>query len=91
MSQFFPFYYVLDDGDKCRAWPFPDEKVERIMEGPFSIQTVAKELAHAFNIAAANKLPELDDFFQHEGEWFAERFELTAAEYADLVENQEAW
>jgi len=52
---------------------------------------IVREEARAIEIAAANKLPELeDDFFQREGEWFAERFELTAAEYADLVENQAA-
>jgi len=60
--------------------------------GPFSHEDEAREEAHAIEIAAANKLPELDDdFFRLEGAWFGDRFVLTEAEYADLVNNREAW
>lgn len=60
--------------------------------GPFSHEDEAREEARAIEIAAANKLPDLpDDFFKREGAWFNERFVLTQAEYADLVDNQESW
>ena len=90
-------YYILNDGypghPDYRVWPkLVTDRVSEIMAGPFSRKEDAEEEKHAIEIAEANALPVLDDdFFQREGAWFQDRFVLTPAEYADLVENREAW